>query len=215
VRPSPRLPPEELAAYLLCPADPPTPLDWQLVFGNKGPAELEIGCGKGLFLLNAARACPQVNFVGVEIQRKYQLVTATRLAKRGLGNVRLVCADARSFLSGSVPAASLQAIHVYFPDPWWKKRHHKRRLFTPEFATQCARVLQPGGILHIVTDVEEYWGLISCLLGQQATLISLTSPQPKDPEHDLDYLTNFERKFRKQGKTIFRGRFQKTPPLSQ
>jgi tRNA (guanine-N7-)-methyltransferase len=215
LRHRPRLPLENLAPFLLNPPDPPAPLDWRQVFGHDRSVELEIGCGKGLFLLNAALACPQVNFVGVEIQRKYQLFTATRLAKRGLGNVRLVCADARSFLSGWVKTGSLQAVHVYFPDPWWKKRHHKRRLFTPEFAAQCARILQPQGFLHVVTDVEEYWGLIRDLLGQQAGLSFRPPPQPKYPEHDLDYLTNFERKFRKQSKAIFRGRYQKIAPDNQ
>src|SRR5262249_53239841 len=88
-----RLPLEELAPYLLEVPGAPAPLDWQAVFGNAGPVEIEVGFGKGLFLVTAAQACLGVNFVGIEIARKYQLFTATRLAKRGLRNVRLVKAD--------------------------------------------------------------------------------------------------------------------------
>jgi tRNA (guanine-N7-)-methyltransferase len=181
-----------------------------MIFGNDHPVELEVGFGKGLFLLRAAQAFPEVNFVGIEILRSYQLFTAARLCKRRLGNVRLVCADARQLLRDSVAAASLHAIHVYFPDPWWKKRHHKRRVFTDECACLCARALRPGGHLHVVTDVEEYFGLIRDLLAQQVGLHRLPPPEIRRPEHDLDYLTNFERKFRKSGKPIYRGHWERT-----
>jgi tRNA (guanine-N7-)-methyltransferase len=206
---SARLPLEELAPYLLDVPDPPVPLDWATVFGNGHPIEMEIGFGKGLFLTTAAAACPDVNFVGVEIVRKYQLLTATRLAKRGLRNVRLVKADARRFLRDCVAAASVQAVHVYFPDPWWKKRHHKRRVFTPEFAVECERILRPGGRLHVVTDVEEYFQVMTELLAGRSELRPLPPAPAKDPEHDLDYLTNFERKFRKEGRPIYRGCYER------
>lgn len=188
---------------------PHSPLDWGEIFGNDHPLELEVGFGKGLFLVTAAQAHPEINFVGVEIVRKYQLFTATRLAKRGLDNVRVACADVRLFLPRCVAEASLQAIHVYFPDPWWKKRHHKRRVFTAEFVAECARVLRPGGQLYAVTDVEDYAALMSALLAEQPALQSLPPPSEKGPSHDLDYLTNFERKFRKQGKSIYRMRYEK------
>jgi tRNA (guanine-N7-)-methyltransferase len=204
VRRTRRLPPEELAPYLLEVATPPAPLDWPRVFGNDHPVEAEVGFGKGLFLLTAAQACPQVNFVGIEIARKYQLYAATRLAKRGLRNVRLAYADARVFLRDAVPAGSLQALHAYFPDPWWKKRHHKRRLFTAEFAAQCERVLRPGGRLHLVTDVADYFAMVTALVAESTRLRPLPPPEEKAPVHDLDYLTNFERKFRKEGRPIYR-----------
>jgi len=219
VRRGPRLSLEELAPYLLTvpsasSGQPPAPLDWREVFGNDRPVELEVGFGKGLFLLTAAEVCPDVNFAGVEIVRKYQLFTATRLAKRGLYNVRVACADVRWFLP-ACPTASLQAVHVYFPDPWWKKRHHKRRVFTAEFVRECARVLEFGGQLHAVTDVEEYARIMAALLAAQPMLRLLPSPEPHQPVHDLDYLTNFERKFRQQGKPIHRLRYEKVePPIS-
>ncbi|HEV2947847.1 MAG TPA: tRNA (guanosine(46)-N7)-methyltransferase TrmB [Gemmataceae bacterium] len=210
-----RLPLDELAAYLLSPPESPARVDWRAVFVNDHPVELEVGFGKGLFLLNACQACPEVNFLGIEILRKYQLYAATRFAKRGFKNVRLVKADAREFLRDCVADESFQAIHVHFPDPWWKKRHFKRRLFTPDFAVQCERTLQSGGRLYVVTDVADYFAVISELLeqhtrlktpGAEATGLAL---DPKEPAHDLDYLTNFERKFRKEGRTICRRIYEK------
>jgi tRNA (guanine-N7-)-methyltransferase len=208
VRRSRRLPLEELAPYLLEIPQPPVLFDWPTVFGNANPVELEVGFGKGLFLLNAAQSSPDVNFLGIEIVRKYQLFAATRIAIRGLRNVRLAWGDARLFLRDSVPAASLQAIHVYFPDPWWKTRHHKRRVFTPEFGLLCERTLRPGGRLHIATDVGDYFQVMTDLLAQHTRLLQLPQVVPGTPAHDLDYLTNFERKFRKQGKPIYRARYE-------
>jgi tRNA (guanine-N7-)-methyltransferase len=220
-----RLSLDALAPYLLnVPSSPPgslprpavqTPcwLEWRAVFGNDYPVELEVGFGKGLFLLTAAQARPTINFLGVEIVRKYQLFTATRLAKRGLGNVRVACADVRLFLPSRVPSASLQAVHIYFPDPWWKQRHHKRRVFTAAFVAECARVLRPGGQLHAVTDVPEYAEVMAELLTGQPVLQQLPPSAEHDPSHDLDYLTNFERKFRKQGKPIHRFRSQRLAPI--
>jgi tRNA (guanine-N7-)-methyltransferase len=201
---------EALAPYLLEVPDPPVPLRWPAVFGNGQPVEIEVGFGKGLFLVTASQARPEINFLGVEIARKYQLFTANRLAKRGLRNVRLVKADARLFLRNCVAIASCQAVHVYFPDPWWKKRHQKRRVFTPEFAVQCERILRPAGRLHVVTDVQEYFHVMTELVAQQTGLKPLPPPEPHQPSHDLDYLTNFERKFRQQGRNIFRQSYEKT-----
>ncbi len=207
-----RLPSEQLQPLLFPDAprgQPAPPVDWSAVFGNDNPVEIEVGFGKGLFLLNAATARPAVNFFGIEIVRKCQLVTATRLALRPLTNVKLACADARPFLAERVPAASVQAMHVYFPDPWWKKRHHKRRLFTPEFATAVGRVLRPDGIFHIVTDVEEYFGVMRQIVADVACFQPVAPTQPTAAENDLDYLTNFERKFRKEGRPIYRAAYVK------
>jgi tRNA (guanine-N7-)-methyltransferase len=217
VRRRPRLPLEELAPYLLTvpplPSSSPATLDWREVFGNDQPVELEIGFGKGLFLLSAAEARPDVNFAGVEIVRKYQLFTATRIAKRNLGNVRVACADVRLFLPVCVATSSLQAVHIYFPDPWWKKRHHKRRVFTAEFVRECVRILRLGGQLHAVTDVAEYAQVMTELLAAQPALRPLPPPEAHEPAHDLDYLTNFERKFRQQGKNIYRQAYERSEVL--
>ena len=207
-----RLPLAQLAPYLLDVPESPVLFDWTAVFGNAAPVEIEVGFGKGLFLLTAATAAPGVNFLGIEIVRKYQLLAATRMAKRGLRNVRLVKADARTFLRDCVAAESVAAIHVYFPDPWWKKRHQKRRVFTAEFVAACVRVLRPGGRLLAVTDVEDYFRLIQETVQQQPSLEPLPPPEEKAPAHDMDYLTNFERKFRKEGRAIWRASYEKVRP---
>jgi tRNA (guanine-N7-)-methyltransferase len=199
-----KLPLEQLAPYLATPPEPPAPVDWAALFGNDHPVEMEIGFGKGLFLFHQTEARPEVNFVGVEIVRKYQLFTATRFAKRPRPNVRLYSTDARAFLRDCVADACLAVLHVYFPDPWWKTRHHKRRLFTPEFAQQAWRTLRPGGRLSFATDVPAYFEMVQGVLADMSAWEYLPPPEPGTPAHDLDYLTNFERKFRQEGRAIHR-----------
>jgi tRNA (guanine-N7-)-methyltransferase len=211
VRRAARLPLEQIAPYLLEVAPGTGQVDFRAVFGNDRPVEVEVGSGKGLFLVSAGESRPDVNFLGVEIERKYALFAATRAAKRGLSNVRLASTDARAFLRDRVPAASVQAVHVYFPDPWWKTRHRKRRVFTEEFAGQVERVLKPGGQLCLASDVEEYFGIITGLLADRPGLERLPQPDPKEPAHDLDYLTNFERKYRKEGRPIHRAEYLRRP----
>src|SRR6201999_2801602 len=112
--------------------------------------------------------------------------------KRELTNVRVACADARRFLHDRVSPGSVHAVHVYFPDPWWKKRHHKRRGFTEEFALSCARVLRPGGELRVATDVEDYATMVREVM-TSVPLVPAPPPAENQPGHDMDYLTNFER----------------------
>jgi tRNA (guanine-N7-)-methyltransferase len=184
------------------------PVSWPALFGNDRPVELEVGSGKGLFLANAATAKPEHNFLGVELARKYARRAAERVAKLGLPNVKVMCGDAGLFLSRHVPSQSLRAVHVYFPDPWWKTRHKKRRVFTAVFVEDVKRALEPGGDFWIATDVEEYFGVMQTLMGAQPAFVSLPPPAPNTPEHDLDYLTNFERKYRIQGRPIFRAHYR-------
>jgi tRNA (guanine-N7-)-methyltransferase len=207
--PHPRTPPELLRRRLADSAA--VRLDGLQLFGNDRPVEIEVGFGKGLFLLNESRRCPNTNFLGIEIERKYVLLTADRLARRETANVRLACTDALLLLRERIAADSVTAVHVYFPDPWWKKRHRKRRLFTWEFAEQCVRVLQPGGRLHFVSDVVEYFAETQEMLQGLAALRSIPWPAPRDAKDELDYLTNFERKYRKEGRPIYRGLYERQP----
>jgi tRNA (guanine-N7-)-methyltransferase len=200
---------EELAPYRWEPGNDAERIDWSAVFGNRNPVEIEVGCGKGLFIINAAQACPEVNFFGVEIVRKYQLYTATRVAIRKLVNVRLACADAKLIIRDRVPSNSVQAIHVYYPDPWWKKRHHKRRVFTPEFIESCAKALAIGGRFELATDVQEYFGVMTELCRQCPDLRELPPRRIETGRHDMDYLTNFERKALRTGRPVFRARFER------
>jgi tRNA (guanine-N7-)-methyltransferase len=205
VRAKKRLPLEELAPYLLeVPFTPdPVPLDLAQVFGNQHPIELEVGFGKGLFLQTSAETNPDVNYLGIEILRKYQFLAATRLAKRRLRNVRLVCDDVRPFLRRAIVQSTFRKIHVYFPDPWWKNRHRKRRLFTGQFVQECERCLAPGGQMHLATDVEDYFGVMTELMKTESSMHPIPVPEATQP------LTNFERKYRQENRPIYRVCFEK------
>ncbi len=182
----------------------PQPLNWAELFGDARPVEIEVGSGKGLFLASAASRNPERSYLGIELARKYARLAAERLVKRGIGNVRVWPGDARALLATRIPASSVRAVHVYFPDPWWKKRHKKRRVFTGALVDSVVRVLEPGGTLHVATDVEEYFHVIRELVAARPELSEQPAPPVREPEHDLDYLTNFERKFRIEGRAIHR-----------
>ncbi len=188
----------------------PAPINFFELFGNDHPVELEVGSGKGLFLANAARANPDRNYLGVEIARKYARLAAERLARQRLGNAKVWAADIRGVLR-RIPDRCLRAVHVYFPDPWWKKRHKKRRVFTDELVAQIERVLQPGGELLVASDVEEYFALIRDLIAASPAFHERPAPELKEPEHELDYLTNFERKYRLEGRPVYRASYDYAP----
>lgn len=216
MRASHRLPLEALEPYLLdvphpgrLPPDSPllapaATLAFERIFGNTQPVEIEIGFGKGMFLVSSAAARPETNFLGIEIERKYVLFSAARVARRQLANVRLACTDARWLLGKRVAEASIAAIHVYFPDPWWKNRHRKRKLMTRDFALECVRVLQVGGRLHFITDVADYFAATQQMLKEAPALEAL------EPGNAAEALTNFERKYRLEGRTIYRAWYEKT-----
>ncbi|HEX3147366.1 MAG TPA: tRNA (guanosine(46)-N7)-methyltransferase TrmB [Gemmataceae bacterium] len=209
-----KLPVEELAPFMLSDVPrgtPAPPIVWRDLFGNDNPVEIEVGFGKGLFLTTAGAAQPGTNFLGIEIMRKYQYYAATRLLLRQLTNVRVACADGRAVLRDQVAPQSVDAVHVYFPDPWWKARHRKRRVFTPEFAHIAGRVLHSGGRLLIATDVEAYFGIMTQIVRDLGSAYrELPPPAATEPRHDMDYLTNFERKFRKEGRPIYRAAYERT-----
>jgi tRNA (guanine-N7-)-methyltransferase len=221
VRKPKRPPPEQLAPHVWelparprsmwgddrGPAEPPQPIHWAELFGNSNPVEIEVGFGKGLFLVTSARARPETNFFGIEIVRKYQMYAAGRAARHGFRNVVTCSADAKRVLRDHVLAASVAAVHVFFPDPWWKNRHRKRLLFTPEFAELVSMVLRPGGRLHFVTDVADYFAWVQGTLAGRPELVLDAAPDECEPTHDMDYLTNFERKFRKEGRPIYRAQY--------
>lgn len=216
MRKTKRLPREALSPFLLdIPGEwtmagrPLDPIPWSAIFETDRPVEIEVGFGKGLFLTNSGVARPDTNFFGIEIVRKYQLYATERIALRNLPNVRTCCADAKRILREVVVPESVAVVHVFFPDPWWKTKHKKRLLFTHEFADMVLRVLKMGGVLHFVTDVQDYFEMVTELLAGIPAFALLDPPAENNPEHDMDYLTNFERKFRREGRPIHRSRYRK------
>ncbi|MBN2490281.1 MAG: tRNA (guanosine(46)-N7)-methyltransferase TrmB [Planctomycetes bacterium] len=171
--------------------------------GRAGPVELEIGCGKGEFLVAAAARWPGTLFVGVEIARKYFLKTAARIHRAGLENARVLWMDSALLLDRWIAPVSLRAVHVYFPDPWPKRRHHKRRVVSPRFAAAVARTLRPGGSLYLLTDDAPVFAAACEVLGQAGGL----APQTFDAGAPSRPRTGYEEKWRREGRTIFAARW--------
>jgi tRNA (guanine-N7-)-methyltransferase len=179
------------------------------IFGRSGPLEIEVGTGKGLFLRNAARERPDTDFLGIEIAHKYARFAAAGLAKAALVNGRVISGDALRVFAELIPDSSLTAVHVYFPDPWWKKRHRKRRVMNETFAGHIERALMPGGTLHFWTDVEEYFQVTLEMLAAETQLIGPITVPELAAEHDLAYRTHFERRMRLSNEPVYRAEYRK------
>ncbi len=185
-----------------------TPADWTAFFGRVGPVEVEIGSGRGRFLTDEAAARPGTSFLGAEIEVEYARIAQARADRMGLTNVRFARLDGKAFVLARVPRGSLSAIHVFFPDPWPKKRHAKRRLFEPDFARAAARALVPGGLLRVATDNLPYFETIREVLDAEPEL-------EKVPGSETGWSsgTDYERKYEKEGRPMARGIWRAKPPV--
>ncbi len=198
-----------LARHLKTFDELPSPWQAEPLFGRLAPLEVEVGTGKGLFLRGAAASRPERDFLGIEVVKKYAAFAAAGLAKRGLANAVVVSGDGLRVFAERLPDDSLAAVHVYFPDPWWKKRHKKRRVMREAFLRDIERTLQPGGHLHFWTDVEEYFQATLEMLTGVTRLAGPFDVPESTPEHDLDYRTHFERRTRLEGQSVYRAEFEK------
>jgi tRNA (guanine-N7-)-methyltransferase len=198
----------ELADWLYTGDELPRPLDMPALFPRSAPLEIEVGSGKGLFLRAASKRWPERNFLGIEVAHKYAEFAAARLAKDGRDNARVIDGDALRLLADA-PDAVAAALHVYFPDPWWKKRHKKRRVMNDRLLKDIERLLEPGGRLHFWTDVREYFQSTLKLISQVTTLAGPFEVPESPAEHDLDYRTHFERRMRQAGLLVYRSEFRK------
>lgn len=132
------------------------PLDFNAVFGRCAPVILEIGFGNGESLAGMASEHPERNYIGIEVHRPGVGYLLNRIQELGLENLRVACRDANEVLQQQIPDACLAGVQLYFPDPWPKKRHHKRRIVQPAWVDLVRRKLAPGGFLHMATDWEDY-----------------------------------------------------------
>lgn len=178
---------------------PGSPFDRRDVFGRTAPLEVEIGSGKARFLIEAAGANPAHDFLGIELSLAYYRVCRSRVARAGLANARVVRADARRFVETALPPSSVRALHVYFPDPWPKRRQRKRRLLDGMSLEILASRLEPGGLLRIVTDHAEYGARIGPLLDTVPALERLDWADLSEPP-----ATHYALKYRREGRPIWR-----------
>ncbi len=179
-------------------------IDFVRIFGRSGTVHIEIGSGNGTFLLNQARANPGDNFLGIEWASRFYRTAVDRIGRWGLSNVRIIRTDAVSFIADFVPDESVDYFHIYFPDPWPKKRHHKRRLISNVNIDNLIRCLKPGGQLRIATDHADYFEQIKAVLADKSdTLEEIKFLQAAGADTGEWVGSNFERKYLKDQRPIF------------
>ena len=179
----------------------PALTDLRVAFDRRAPLIVEIGCGNGEALIEMASAEPDRNFIGIEVHEPGVGRLLRALHERQLGNVRVAMRDAVEVLREQAVPASIDGLRIYFPDPWPKKRHHKRRLIQPEFVALAAARLAPDGLLHLATDWAAYAAWMVEVLAGEATLHSLGQPFVAVPEWRPR--THFERRGTRRGHAIF------------
>jgi tRNA (guanine-N7-)-methyltransferase len=178
-------------------------LDLDAVFGRQAPRLLEIGFGDGEALAALAEAHPDIDYLGIEVHRPGVGHLLLQLEARDIANVRVICQDAVPVLQAHIPDASLSGVHIFFPDPWPKTRHHKRRLIQPELAALLRHKLAPGGYVHLATDWAHYAEWMLEVMGAAAGFVNLAGPEgyvlrpPTRPE------TRFERRGRRLGHGVW------------
>lgn len=175
------------------------------LFPVRQPLEVDVGCGKGRFLLARAARFPDINFLGVDRLLKRIRKVDRKVARAGLRNVRLLSIEAAYAVEHLIPDQSVSAFYVFFPDPWPKRRHHRRRLFaTPDFLSCLHSRLVPGGLIHLATDHEHYFLQIQALFRGDPRFEEIPAFQPTEEER-----TDFELLFLAQNATIGRGSFRR------
>lgn len=181
-----------------------TGLQWPAIFGNDRPVELEIGTGKGGFLLRRAQAHPEVNLLGIEWANAIYRYVIDRLQRHGVNNARMLRVDAGYFVRVCCPRDSLSALHTYHPDPWPKKRHHRRRLFQQPFVDAAVACLRHGARWAVQTDHAEYFAQIEPLLRGHPELIEIPFGDVDFGVEDDRIATNFEIKYLREGRAMYR-----------
>jgi len=184
------------------------PPDWDQVFGFAGPLELEIGCGAGGFALEYARRHPRVRYVAFEWRKKFAREVQHRASTRGLTNIKVIEADAREEIPRLFTQGSLSAVHLQFPDPWWKRAHQKRAILSPDFTRLLYELCTPGAAFDLRTDVEDRARRMLATL-EEAGFQNPLGPgafHPYDPE---EVPSAREKRYLVSGQPVYRARLRK------
>ena len=175
---------------------------WSRVFGRDAPRVLDIGFGDGEAIATSAANYPALDYLGVEVHEPGIGHMLLLLEKTGLTNVRVIARDAADVVPQQIPDGSFAAVNLFFPDPWPKKRHHKRRLVQPPFIAEMLRVLAPGGLLHIATDWADYAVHTAEVLGADKRFVPMSADDVKDEPLAFRPPTKFERRGRRLGHDV-------------
>lgn len=178
------------------------------LFGNENPVEIDIGCGKGKFLVGRAQVSPAINFIGIDRAIKWMNIGKGRAEKRKLDNLRFFKTECLEFLL-RLPEKSVSVFHVYFPDPWPKRRHLNRRLVTAEFLELLWTRLTPGGFLELATDHADYFSAMKQSIAQVADLWKNRRESVSHRIVHEAFKTNYELKFEKAGLPLYYLELQK------
>lgn len=184
-------------------------LDLPQAFGRSAPCVLEIGCGMGETTVAIAAAAPEKNFLGIEVHTPGVGSLLKQIEEQALSNVRVIQHDAVAVMQHMIAPASLDGIHIFFPDPWPKKKHHKRRLIQPPFVALAAARLKPGGYLHAATDWQEYAEQILAVLGAEPLLKNSATGYAEKPAYRPQ--TKFETRGLKLGHGVWDIVFRRKP----
>jgi len=180
-----------------------TPIDWHEVFGRSAPRWMEIGFGTGEVLGALAAANPHIDYIGVEVHRAGVGRLLLEANAADLRNLRVLCQDAVEIMNARVADAALAGVLIFFPDPWHKKRHHKRRLIEPRFVATLARKLERGGLLRLATDWQEYADQMRAVCNAEPALYSLSPDGGFVPRPAFRPETRFERRGIRLGHAVW------------
>ena len=186
-----------------------SPLVFSQCFGNAHPVEFEIGCGKGKFLVRRATENPGTNFFGIDRVSKFMNLGKTRAEKRALPNIRFLRAEAKAFLTEAVAPGSVSIFHVYFSDPWPKRRHQTRRVFTDEFLKLLHARLIPGGLVEIATDDKDYFTAMKKTVAATAELWDNVRETVNERILDSMNKTSYEIKWAAEGRQLYYAELKK------
>lgn len=191
-----------------------TPLDFSQLFGRTAPVTLEIGFGNGESLAQMAAAAPERNFIGIEVHTPGVGHLLKVVGEKGVRNVRVMNTDAVDILQKRIPAESLDRVQLFFPDPWHKKKHHKRRIVQPDFVKLIASRLRTGGVFHMATDWENYAEHMAEVMASSPDFHNLAAEAPYSPRPDERPLTKFENRGLKLGHGVWDLLYQKVAGTS-